>query len=195
MIALLLIAVDLIGIAPITKPIPALKAVPDCDPAAGAVGFDVITFDSRTPDSNRQHVGHLNSPLAALYCTHPQPGILREHCDLIEVNSMYDDQSRLVFTQLLFYDWHSDAARFNLVAWRMVKPAHSDKQSVSQPLMLPRYSHAHGEWICEWLDGDVWRRVSATNARETWTQFDPELEDREWLPKEKRKELRKAATK
>jgi hypothetical protein len=133
--------------------------------------------------------------LLTIAAINPQPGILRERVDLVEVSHFYDSENRLVFDQLLFWDWSHEAGRHQLIAWRMIKPNTSDKQSVGQPLMLPRYSHAHGEWICEWLDGDVQRRVSATNARETWTQFDPELEDREWLPKEKRKELRKAVTK
>ena len=63
--------------------------------------------------------------------------------------------------------------------------------SRNQPAQLPRFEHARGIWVCEWFDGGVQRRVEAITVRESWTQYDPELTEREYLPKEKRRELRK----
>lgn len=124
------------------------------------------------------------------FCSEPKPTILKERCDLIDVNNYYDEYSRHVFCQLLFYDWHSGDGRHHLRAWRMVKPGSADKQSIQQPAILPRYDHARRLWVSEWLDGDIWRRVEAVAFRESWTQYDPELTEREFLPKEKRRELR-----
>lgn len=118
--------------------------------------------------------------LLALAAILPDGNTLRERCDLIELNHFYDDQARHVFDQLLFYDWSFDDGRYQLRAWRMVK-------SQSQ---LPRFDHEQRQWVCEWLDGDNWRRIEAEAVRETWTQYDPELTEREFLPKEKRRDLR-----
>jgi len=41
-----------------------------------------------------------------------------------------------------------------------------------------------------WHDGEQLRNVHSRSIRETWTQYDPELVEREYLPKERRKELR-----
>lgn len=109
----------------------------------------------------------------------PHDNVARETCDRITVNSFYDDQARLVFDQLLFEDWDHDAGRFQLRAWRMVK----------HPSQLPRLNHATQRYECHWLDGEAERVVTAPSARPTATQYDPELTEREHLPKEKRREL------
>ena len=41
-----------------------------------------------------------------------------------------------------------------------------------------------------WHDGEQIRQIRSKSIRETWTQYDPELVEREYLPKERRKELR-----
>lgn len=119
---------------------------------------------------------------------------LRERCDRIELNHFYDSNARLVFDQLLFYEWSHDAGRHQLRAWRMVKGGEASKKRVSQSPMIPRYDHARRCWACEWHDSDIHRRVEAQAFIETWTQYDPELADREFLPKEHRRELRSPAT-
>lgn len=113
--------------------------------------------------------------LAALL---PTDDVVRERVDMIEVNRFYDDQGRLVFDQLLFYEW--DGERHQLHAWRMIK---TDNQ-------IPEYSHGRKVWSATFKDGDVLRRIDAGYTRETITQYDPELSEREHLPKEKRRELR-----
>lgn len=128
---------------------------------------------------------------ATVFVSEPEPSTLREHVDLMEVNHHYDDSGRLVFDQLLFRDWHSGDGMHHLRAWRMIKPGSDSRQSIQSPPMLPRYSQAHGVWVVEWFDDGKHRRVTATAYRESWTQYDPELTEREFLPKEKRRELRK----
>jgi len=114
----------------------------------------------------------------------PREDVATESVDLVEVNHFYDDQGRLVFDQLLFYDWSNDDARYQLRAWRMVK-------NNSQ---LPQRNWQTGGYSAVWQDGDILRKIVSPAARESWTQYDPELTEREFLPKERRKELRSPST-
>jgi hypothetical protein len=150
---------------------------------------------------------------------------VRESVDLLELNHFFDDNGRLVFDQLIFWDWHERAAldtrftlwqsqfgtsphitksngddpitpfevkdeqveygpRFQVRAWRLVK----------HPNQIPLPDHRNGGYSVLWHDGETERCIHAKSFRETWTQVgiggDPELVEREYLPKEKRKELR-----
>jgi hypothetical protein len=98
----------------------------------------------------------------------------------MEVNHFYDEQGRLVFDQVIFYDWAPEHSRYNVRAWRLVK----------NPAQLPERDWRDGGYLAVWQDGEVLRRVRAASMRETWTQYDPELVEREYLPKERRRELR-----
>lgn len=109
------------------------------------------------------------------------PAALSDRCDLVELNHFYDEQGRLVFDQVIFYDWHDDEGRFHVRASRLVK----------QESMIPARDWSAGGYRCFWFEGDVSRDVRARFFRETWTQYDPELAEREHLPKELRRELRK----
>ncbi len=100
----------------------------------------------------------------------------RERVDLIEVNHFHDDQGRLVFEQVIFYEWSAEKSRHQVQAWRLLK----------NPSQRPKRDFATGEYVATWFDGDIFREVRAPAARESWTQYDPELIEREHLPKEKR---------
>jgi hypothetical protein len=109
----------------------------------------------------------------------PRGDVARETVDLIEVNHFYDEQGRLVFDQVIFYDWSKDDARYMVRAWRLVK----------NPAQVPQRDWKDGGYVAVWQDGELMRHVRAASIRETWTQYDPELVEREYLPKERRKEL------
>lgn len=123
--------------------------------------------------------------LVAAVCLHPTEDVAREDVDLIEVNHFFDEQGRLVFDQVIFYDWSVTDARFQVRAWRLLK----------SPKQLPRRDWKQGDYIAIWYDGEQLRKVRARALHETWTQYDPELIEREFLPKEKRRELRKLKVK
>lgn len=111
--------------------------------------------------------------------------VLEETCDCVELNHFYDDDGRHVFDQVIFYAW--DGRRHQVLDWRLVK----------EPSLRPQrlWSAREERWQCLWADGqnrDQLRRVLASSFRETWTQFDPELAEREFLPKEDRRLLRRA---
>ena len=142
--------------------------------------------------------------------------VIRESVDLIELNHFYDEHGRLVFDQVIFYDWHENSKlipqfkpiideeglaawkklnmdvpfnvkeleqefgnRYNVRAWRLVK----------HPSQLPQRDWETGVYQAMWQDGEQIRYICSKEIRETWTQYDPELLEREYLPKEKRREL------
>jgi len=109
----------------------------------------------------------------------PREDIARETVDLIEVNHFYDEHGRLVFDQVIFYDWSKDDARYMVRAWRLVK----------NPAQLPQKDWKDGSYTSVWQDGELMRHVKAKAIKETWTQYDPELAERDFLPKERRKDL------
>src|SRR4030095_15339767 len=111
----------------------------------------------------------------------PTEDVSREKVDLMEVNHFYDEQGRLVFDQVIFYDWSPEHSRYMVRAWRLGK----------NPTPLPQRDWREGGYLAVWQDGEVVRRVQAPSMRESWTQYDPELAEREYLPKERREELRK----
>jgi len=106
--------------------------------------------------------------------------VVEDRVSLVEVNHFYDNEARLVFDQLIFWDWHPAEGCYNVAAWRLLK---SDSQ-------LPTYEQ--GYYVTLWHDGDTLRRVKAKQYLESWTTYDPELHNRQFLPKEKRRLLQKS---
>jgi hypothetical protein len=117
----------------------------------------------------------------------PQDITLRDQCDLIELNNFFDENGHEVFRQVIFLDWNAAASRFDVRAWRLVK----HESQIPRPDCCGR-SH----YTTLWDDNGRERVVVAPSFRETWTQVgiegDPELNARELLPKEQRRELRPA---
>ena len=109
----------------------------------------------------------------------PRSGVARDRCDLIELNSFYDDYGRLTFQQIIFYDWSHDEGRYQVRAWRLVK----------HPAQLPQRDWINGGYVTTWSDGELLRVVRCGEVSETFTQFDRELAERDALPKERRAEL------
>lgn len=111
----------------------------------------------------------------------PTEAAVFDKVDLVEINHFHDDQGRLVFDQLIFYDWCSVQCRFNVRAWRLLKT----------PAQVPTRDWKTGDYRACWHDGTTLRKVRAGAMRESWTQYDPELVEREFLAKEKRRDLLK----
>jgi hypothetical protein len=103
----------------------------------------------------------------------------------IEINHFHDDQGRPVFDQIIFYDWSPTEHRYQIRDWRLLKNSNQ----------LPLRSTSDGEYVAVWSDfksRDVLRKTQAKLVRESWTQYDPELVEREFLPEGKRRKLREA---
>lgn len=113
--------------------------------------------------------------LALLAALPRERDVAHDWVERLELNNFYDDQGRLVFTQMV--GWHeTEHVRF----WRMVKDS---------DLVVER-DHAHQGYTLTFRDGGLLRRVHARSYDESWTQYDVEVADREYLPKERRLELR-----
>jgi hypothetical protein len=106
-----------------------------------------------------------------------------ERVDLVEVNHLFNEDGKPVLAQVIWYDWQR--VRYSVVDWR----------KVGSPGILPYRDWESGGYVCFWLDYQTLRKVRAAEFRETWTQVgvagDPEVNEREILPKERRRELRK----
>ena len=125
--------------------------------------------------------------LLASVGSNPIEDVASDQVDLIEINHFHNEQGQHVFDQIIFYDWSPEHSRYQVRAFRMLK----------SPAQLPRRNWQQGGFDTVWHDsqnGDVLRKVHSQSARESWTQHDPELVEREFLAKEKRRDLRKVTT-
>ncbi len=111
----------------------------------------------------------------------PTQEVAADHVDLVEVNHFFDEHGRRVFDQVIFYDWSPAMSHYQVRAWRLLK----------SPGQYPTKNWERGDFTAVWHDGEVLREVRAASFRETWTQYDPELVEREYLPKDQRRELAK----
>lgn len=100
---------------------------------------------------------------------------------LIELNHYFNENGDKVFDQVIFYDWNEALGRFDVVTWRLVK----HESQIPRPECCGRK-----QYTTLWYDGEIQRAVVADSFRETWTQHDPELSEREVMPRELRRGLR-----
>lgn len=113
----------------------------------------------------------------------PQDDVVRDDVDLVEINHLYDEHGKKLLDQVIYYDWCPQACRYQVRAWRLLKNS----------AQVPRRDWRTGEYTATWHDGETLRRVRTVAFRETWTQEDPELAEREFLPKDKRRDLKRAS--
>ncbi len=116
--------------------------------------------------------------LAFLFSNPPEP-ILRERVDVVELNHFYDDNGKLRLDQIIFYQWSPITGR---LAVRDFKP-------MTDPSLLPLRNGLRKGHVVIWHDDNLLRSVHAREIRETWTQFDPEMHERKFLPKDQRRAL------
>jgi hypothetical protein len=119
--------------------------------------------------------------LVASLCLNPVEHVATDQVDLVEWNHLYDEQGHHVFDQIIFYDWSPRHGRYQVRAWRLLK----------KPNQVPYWDRTTQRYLTLWHDGCVLRKVQAKTMRQSWTQHDPELIERAFLPKDQRSELRK----
>lgn len=108
-------------------------------------------------------------PALLLLSILPRDFMARESVELIEVNHVYDGEGRLHLTQTIFW------SREGVQAWRM------NNEGKLNPVGKVLY----------FMDQGTVRCVTARTVAESWTMYDVELADRDLLPRELRRELRK----
>lgn len=127
----------------------------------------------------------------------PRPSHAEGVCDSIEVNHFYDEQGRLVFDQLIFRVWCPIYEVNVCQDWYLLKRSRFDEGEEVRAKWKKDNPELHyvAKWVPEytlydnkilWWHGDKPTIVYYKTIYETWTQYDPELLDREILPKEKR---------
>jgi hypothetical protein len=92
-----------------------------------------------------------------------------EHVDLVELNHFFDQQGRLVYDQVIFYERAPETGRFQVRAWCLVE----DRESLNR---RPVKNETTGLYQVDWFDADqrLLRRITSSLYRESWTQLDPE---------------------
>lgn len=105
-----------------------------------------------------------------------------DHCDLVELNSFHDCLGRHVYDQVIFYEWSPAHARYHVRAWVL---SDGDKQ--------PQRDYRSGLYKVSYFDKDqgLSRTVTATHYRRSWTQKDPERENKRLLDERDRLQLTK----
>lgn len=114
-----------------------------------------------------------------LLCVLPSPDVVEDRVDLLHVSFVYDAEGRPTLTQLIFEDWSEADGRYQVVAWRLIKSAD----------IVPHFDWVRGQYVTCWHDGNLLRKVTAPAMRTSYLQYDPELAERELLPKNERREL------
>jgi hypothetical protein len=106
----------------------------------------------------------------------PRCPLVRSQVDLIELNHFYNDDGGLCFHQYVFWKWDQQLG-YRVQAYRVLKG------------QFPGPCRHGSGYRARWCDNGVARDVTAPYFRETWTQYDPELEDCTRFPKEFREDL------
>ncbi|MEW4564935.1 hypothetical protein AB1K70_20585 [Bremerella sp. JC770] len=109
----------------------------------------------------------------------PTDPALTDQVDLVEINHVADPSGRSVLDQVIYYRWSRADARYQVVAWRLLR----------SPQQVPRRDWNQGVYVSRWFDVDLLRKVIAGQRRETWTTYDPEMAERTIYPIEERREL------
>lgn len=109
--------------------------------------------------------------------------VIVDHVDLIELNHFYNEKMEHVFDQFIFYDWSSQLKKFIVVDWRLKK----------DPNKFVCKNHHTNRWELVMHDEGNLRHIISKSHRETWTQYDPELRNRNIVTQENRRGLTQIA--
>lgn len=110
--------------------------------------------------------------------------VARENVDAIELNHFYDKSGKLVYDQVVFYEFSPVDGKFNVRGWCLVEDSHNLNRR-------PIKNELSGLYQVDWLDTDarVLRKVTSRTFRESWTQTDPERDNKKYLHESSRLSL------
>lgn len=84
------------------------------------------------------------------------------HVDLIEINHLHDESGKHKSTQIILWDWSPDYRRYQVRAWWIPERLHDELSG----LTITKRD----------------RTIVGRAVRETWTDYDPEVENRKVFP-------------
>lgn len=117
----------------------------------------------------------LAAALVVASLSHNAPELAtHDRVDVCELNHFHDENGSRVFCQIIFWNWHHDDASHHVLAWRLTKDA-----------VGFRLSRSHA-FVDVFRDPPRLRKITAISYRESWSQHDPELLDRDERPCELR---------
>ena len=101
--------------------------------------------------------------------SHKGNHLAEEVVDLIELNHFYDQQGRLVYDQVIFYERAPESGRFQVRAWCLVE----DRECLNR---RPIKNQQTQLYQVDWFDSDqrLLRKITSRLYHESWTQVDPE---------------------
>jgi len=99
-----------------------------------------------------------------------------EYVDLIELNHFHDHRGRLVYDQVIFYERTPTTGRFQVRSWCLAND--------EQPNRRPVKNETSGLYQVDWFDTDqqTLRKITSRLYRESWSQVDPERENKKVHP-------------
>lgn len=100
----------------------------------------------------------------------------RDDVSVIELNHYVNEKGGLVLTQWIFWDWTPQHRRFQVRAWRLYQPGEIVKAERDGRISVRFYDPTD----------KLQRHITAVEYRSTVTGYDPEMVEREYLPREDR---------
>ncbi len=120
--------------------------------------------------------------IAACLCVGPEPLVVCDTVDVIELNHLYDGEGREILHQWVFWEWDKHSADYRVVDWRLVK---NEREG-------PKFAPGRAQVVLNLSDvaqGSALRRIEARAFSETWTQTDPERDNQRIWPTDRRRLL------
>ena len=125
----------------------------------------------------------------------PPSDIVYDTIDYLELNHFYNEQGKIVFDQYVFNTTHPVFDKEYVRQWRLIKDSRSEIEKDEDG--IPKYIGSPGFHLDlfnkvlifnEGLVGEkrVERRIKFIWFYESWTQYDVELDNREFIDKEHR---------
>jgi hypothetical protein len=102
-----------------------------------------------------------------------------EHVDCVEVNHFHSIQGEPAFTQLILWDWDQEDSAYHVRSWKMIE--------ANEPMPMKQ----DGRWFVRYHDrtDHLDRVVVCRHGKESWTQNDPERDDKAAWPEIMRQRL------
>jgi len=137
--------------------------------------------------------------LFCLFSIIPYYSIPEVKCEAIQINHFYDNDGKIVFDQMLYMDKipYKDGYKDVAIGWVLLRNSRfndpverkkweDDVKNAGLPY-VPKYVdnlHISGNSVLMFDVDKIVRIRFKTIIYESWTQYDPELDSRQFFPKE-----------